>query len=120
MQAQACSIKVEIIDQSDVTKLKGVIAGPPDTPFEGEIWTPTQPGTLFCLCDWVEGREGRKCEGRGVEEEERRWEDQESCLYYGSRTTLKHFASESYELSKSLTASCSSCAFGAVDSGYPL
>jgi len=34
-EAQACSIKVEIIDQSDVTKLKGVIAGPPDTPFEG-------------------------------------------------------------------------------------
>ena len=36
MQAQACSIKVEIIDQSDVTKLKGIIAGPPDTPFEGQ------------------------------------------------------------------------------------
>ena len=37
MQAQACSIKVEIIDQSDVTKLKGIVAGPPDTPFEGEL-----------------------------------------------------------------------------------
>ena len=36
VQAQACSIKVEIIDQSDVTKLKGIVAGPPDTPFEGE------------------------------------------------------------------------------------
>ena len=34
-EAQACSIKVEIIDQSDVTKLKGIVAGPPDTPFEG-------------------------------------------------------------------------------------
>ena len=28
--------KVEIIDQSDVTKLKGIVAGPPDTPFEGK------------------------------------------------------------------------------------
>lgn len=32
---QACEIKVEIIDQSDLTKLRGVITGPPDTPFEG-------------------------------------------------------------------------------------
>ena len=32
----SCLIKVEIIDQSDVTKLKGIITGPPDTPNEGE------------------------------------------------------------------------------------
>ena len=36
MQAQQCAIKVEIIDQSDLTKLRGVITGPPDTPFEGK------------------------------------------------------------------------------------
>ena len=35
-QAQKCAIKVEIINEKDVTKLKGIIAGPPDTPFEGE------------------------------------------------------------------------------------
>eukprot|EP00731_Ephydatia_muelleri_P004269 Em0002g445a len=34
-EAQKCAIKVEIVDERDVTKLKGVIAGPPDTPFEG-------------------------------------------------------------------------------------
>ena len=37
-QAQKCAIKVEIVDERDVTKLKGVIAGPPDTPFEGEMY----------------------------------------------------------------------------------
>ena len=36
MQAQQCAIKVEVIDQSDLTKLRGVITGPPDTPFEGK------------------------------------------------------------------------------------
>lgn len=34
-EAQGCAIKVEIIDQSDLTKLRGIITGPPDSPFEG-------------------------------------------------------------------------------------
>ena len=34
-QAQKSQIKIEIIDESDLTKLKGTVIGPPDTPFEG-------------------------------------------------------------------------------------
>ncbi|XP_064394244.1 ubiquitin-conjugating enzyme E2-22 kDa-like [Halichondria panicea] len=34
-EAQACAIKVEIINDHDLTKLRGFITGPPDTPFEG-------------------------------------------------------------------------------------
>ena len=36
MQAKECLIKVEVIDQSDLTKLRGIVTGPPDTPFEGQ------------------------------------------------------------------------------------
>ena len=35
-QAQKCSIKVEILDETDLTRLRGTVAGPPDTPFEGK------------------------------------------------------------------------------------
>ena len=37
VQAQQCAIKVETIDDSDMTKLRGIITGPPDTPFEGSV-----------------------------------------------------------------------------------
>lgn len=34
-EAQKCTIKVEILDESDLTHLQGTVVGPPDTPFEG-------------------------------------------------------------------------------------
>ena len=37
LQGKDCLIKVEIIDQSDLTKLRGIVTGPPDTPFEGTV-----------------------------------------------------------------------------------
>ena len=35
-QAKDCLIKVEMIDDSDYTRLQGKIVGPPGTPFHGE------------------------------------------------------------------------------------
>lgn len=35
LQAKKATIKVEILDESDVTHLRGTVIGPPDTPFEG-------------------------------------------------------------------------------------
>ncbi len=35
-QAQKCAIKVEILNETDLTRLRGTVAGPPDTPFEGQ------------------------------------------------------------------------------------
>jgi len=58
-------------------------------------------------------REGGGREGAGGEREEGRIRRAAYTMVV-YRTTLKHFVSESYELIKSLTASCSSCAFGAV------
>ncbi|XP_065909985.1 ubiquitin-conjugating enzyme E2 K-like [Dysidea avara] len=34
-EAAKCAIKIELVDDKDYTKLKGTIAGPPDTPFVG-------------------------------------------------------------------------------------
>ena len=36
MQEQGCEIQLELIDESDLTKFRGLISGPPDTPFEGK------------------------------------------------------------------------------------
>ena len=45
-QAKKATIKVEILDESDVTHLRGTVIGPPDTPFEGELVQ------CVCVCVW--------------------------------------------------------------------
>lgn len=44
-QAHKCAIKVEVIDELDLTKLRGFVTGPPDTPFEGMSLS-----TDECMC----------------------------------------------------------------------
>ena len=46
VQAKKATIKVEILDESDVTHLRGTVIGPPDTPFEGELVQ------CVCVCVW--------------------------------------------------------------------
>lgn len=38
LQVAKCAIKVELVNDS-YTELKGEIAGPPDTPYEGGVFT---------------------------------------------------------------------------------